>query len=155
MIYATANTDHYIPIRNLSTTHKHYTTDTDLCSTATDTYRTDRNLSTTTDPYDFRTHGSLSSTAIHLFRPHDNSWAAVQPYKTYNDLPADYCRTFRPDNTLWPTNTEPIKIRYQSWLNHYEPFTPHSIVFFANLIHGIFWLSQGVNHYPLPVNPRN
>ncbi len=125
MIYATANTDHYIPIRNLSTTHKHYTTDTDLCSTATDTYRTGRNLPTTADPYHFRTHGSLSSTAIHPFRPHDNSWAAVQPYKTYNDLPADYCRTSRPDNTLWPTNTEPIKIRYQSWLNHYEPFTLH------------------------------
>ena len=26
MIYATAYTDHYIPIRNLSTTHRHYTT---------------------------------------------------------------------------------------------------------------------------------
>ncbi|MBP2655392.1 MAG: hypothetical protein H6Q73_2961, partial [Firmicutes bacterium] len=28
MIYATANTDHYIPIRKLSPTHKHYTTNT-------------------------------------------------------------------------------------------------------------------------------
>jgi hypothetical protein len=51
MIYATANTDHYIPIRNLSTTHKHYTTDKDLCSTIEDTYRTYCNLSTAIDPY--------------------------------------------------------------------------------------------------------
>ena len=30
IIFTTANTDHYIPIRKLSPTHKHYTTDTDL-----------------------------------------------------------------------------------------------------------------------------
>jgi hypothetical protein len=113
-IYATADTDHYIPIRNLSTTHKHYTTDTDLCSTAQDTCRTYCNLSTTIDPSltAYReslsgTPGSLSSTVMNLFRPHDNSWAAVQPYKTHNHLPADCCRTFQPGNNLWPTGTEP------------------------------------------------
>ena len=51
MIYATANTDHYIPIRKLSPTHKHYTTDTDLCSTTKDTYETYCNLPTAIDPY--------------------------------------------------------------------------------------------------------
>jgi len=30
IIFTTANTDHYIPIRKLSPTHKHYTTDTAL-----------------------------------------------------------------------------------------------------------------------------
>jgi hypothetical protein len=49
MIYATANAHPYIPIRNLSTTHKHYRTYTDLCSTTEDTLETCCNLSTATD----------------------------------------------------------------------------------------------------------
>lgn len=49
MIYATANAHPCIPIRNLSTTHKHYRTYTDLCSTTEDTLETCCNLSTATD----------------------------------------------------------------------------------------------------------
>jgi len=72
MIYATAAADHYIPIRNLSTTHKHYTTNNDLCSTAKDTCETCRSLPTTTDlskipGKTYGTLGSLSSTAAHPF----------------------------------------------------------------------------------------
>ncbi|MDR3590949.1 MAG: hypothetical protein P4N41_14955 [Negativicutes bacterium] len=73
MIYATANTDHYIPIRNLSTTHKHYTTGTDLCSTTRNTCRTYRSHLDNDRPINsFRgtyssTPGSLSSTDMHPF----------------------------------------------------------------------------------------
>ena len=91
MIYATANADPYIPIRNLSTTHKHYKTYTSLCSTAEDPLETYCNLSTAVDLQHNAcgTSDNLSSTIVHPFRPHDNRWAAVQPYKTYDDLPAD------------------------------------------------------------------
>ena len=49
MIYATADIDHCIPINNLSTAHKHYTTCTNLCSTIKDTLETTCNLSTAYD----------------------------------------------------------------------------------------------------------
>ena len=49
MIYATADTNPYIPISNLSTTHKHYRTYTNLCSTIKSTLETCCNLSTATD----------------------------------------------------------------------------------------------------------
>ena len=77
MIYATANTDYYIPIRNLSTTHKHYTTDTDLCSTTTDTYRTDRNLPTTIDPY---TSAPMAVLARPLHIPFDHATTVGLPH---------------------------------------------------------------------------
>jgi len=40
MIYATADTDSYIPADNLSTTCKHYRTYINLCSTTKDTLET-------------------------------------------------------------------------------------------------------------------
>ena len=95
MIYATANIDHYIPIRNLSTTHKHYTTDTDLCSTTKNTCRTYRSHLDNDRPF-IKVSGtisgnlsSLSSTCIHPYRPYGNISATTQPYRTYTDLPAD------------------------------------------------------------------
>ncbi len=44
VIYATADTNLYIPICNLSTTHKHYKTYTNLCSTAESTLEAACNL---------------------------------------------------------------------------------------------------------------
>lgn len=49
MIFATADADHYIPANNLSTIYKHYTTNSDLCSTAKSILETYRNLPTTID----------------------------------------------------------------------------------------------------------
>lgn len=46
MLYATADTNPFIPINNLSTAHKHYRTCTNLCSTIKDTLETLYNLST-------------------------------------------------------------------------------------------------------------
>ncbi len=89
MIYATARTDHYIPIRNLSATHKHYTTDTNLGSKTGDTYQTHCNLPTAMDLPKPGTPGILSSTNLNPLGPYDNSWAAVQPFGTQAGLPAD------------------------------------------------------------------
>lgn len=123
MIFAPARTDHFTPIRNLSTTHRHYTTNTNLCPTTADSYRTYCNLPTAIDPLVFTTHNDLDSTAATPWGPHDNSWAAIQPLRNTGDLPAGCCRTFRPDNNLWPANTEHSHIRHPPWLDHYEPFT--------------------------------
>ena len=128
MIYATANTDHCIPIRNLSTTHKHYTTGTDLCSTAADTCRTYCNLPTAINPLvGLRDDPSPEPTAI-LARPThipiDHTTTVGLPYSLTGHMPI--CP---------PTNAEPLdptplfgrpipnpnEIRHQSWLNHYEP----------------------------------
>ncbi|NJD01325.1 MAG: hypothetical protein FIA99_01705 [Ruminiclostridium sp.] len=49
IIYATADMDPCIPINNLSTAHKHYKTQTDLCSTIKSTLETICNLSTAYD----------------------------------------------------------------------------------------------------------
>jgi len=114
MIYATANIDHYIPIRNLSTTHTHYTTDTDLCSTTKNTCRTYRSHTDHDKPiYSFRgthssTPGSLSSTGIHIFRPYGNilgyHTAIGNLYRSARRLTPN---PLGPDITLWPTTTEP------------------------------------------------
>lgn len=49
MIFATVDTDHYVPANNLSTACKHYTTYTSLCPTTKDTLETVCNLSTAYD----------------------------------------------------------------------------------------------------------
>lgn len=71
MIYATANTNPYIPINNLSTAHKHYRTYTNLCSTIKSTLETYCNLSTAIDLQHIinacGTLNNLSSNTIHPF----------------------------------------------------------------------------------------
>ncbi len=122
-IYATACTDHYIPIRKLSPTHKHYTTDTHLCLTAIDSYRTACNLSTANDPY-------YSQPMTILARPTYIIW----DHTTTVGLPYSLSR---PMPVFPPTNTEPFDpmplfgrlipntsdIRHQSRLNRYRPLT--------------------------------
>ncbi|NJD01868.1 MAG: hypothetical protein FIA99_04565 [Ruminiclostridium sp.] len=49
MIFATADTNFYIPADNLSTANKHYKTLINLCSTIKDTLETVCNLSTACD----------------------------------------------------------------------------------------------------------
>ncbi|WP_188128329.1 hypothetical protein [Propionispora hippei] len=53
MIFATARTSNYVPVRNLSTTYKHYTAGQDLCPTTKDTWETYCNLPTTIDLCEF------------------------------------------------------------------------------------------------------
>jgi len=143
MIYATANTDHYIPIRNLSTTHKHYTTGTDLCSTARSTCRTYCNLPTAIDPsltvFRETPPEPLTVLARQLYIPFDHTTTVGLPYSLTRHIAI--CP---------PTNTEPCdpilifgrlmpnlyKIRHQSWLDHYEPFTLHIISCKSDTIHG-------------------
>ena len=112
MIYATANTDHYIPIRNLSTTHKHYTTNTDLCSTTKDTYGTYRNLPTTTDPWKIPGESTepLAVLARPLHIPFDHTTTVGLPYSLTGHIticPPTNAKPSRPDINLWPTDTEP------------------------------------------------
>ncbi len=130
MIYATANTSHCIPIRNLSTTHRHYTTNTDLCSTTRNTYETYRNLPTTIDPWKVpgKPTELLAVLARPLYIPFDHTTTVGLPYSLTRHI-----------MIFPPTNTKPLdlilifgrlipnltQIRYQSWLNHYEPLHPY------------------------------
>jgi hypothetical protein len=96
----TADTDYYIPIRNLSTTHKHYTTHTDLCSTTRDTCRTCCSRQTTTDPrYCFPGKAPpepLTVLARPLYIPFDHTTTVGLPYSLTRHI------TICP-----PTTTEP------------------------------------------------
>jgi hypothetical protein len=112
MIYATANADHCIPIRNLSATHKHYTTNTDLCSTAKDTYETCRSLPTTADPCKIPGRSSEPLTVLarppHI--PFDHTTTVGLPYSLTRHMticPPTDAKPDRPDTNLWPTDTEP------------------------------------------------
>ena len=112
MIYATADADHYIPIRNLSATHKHYTTNTDLCSTAKDTYETCRSLPTTADLWKIpgRSTEPLAVLARPLHIPFDHTTTVGLPYSLTRHTaicPPTDAKPDRPDINLWPTDTEP------------------------------------------------
>jgi hypothetical protein len=112
MIYATADADHYIPIRNLSATHKHYTTNTDLCSTAKDTYETCRSLPTTADLWKIpgRSTEPLAVLARPLHIPFDHTTTVGLPYSLTGHTaicPPTDAKPDRPDTNLWPTDIEP------------------------------------------------
>ena len=120
MIYATANTDYYIPIRNLSTTHRHYTTDTDLCSTTTDSYRTACNLPTANDPYYSQ---PIAVLARPIYIPFDHTATVGLPHSLTRRIqifppthakPFDLTRIF---GRLMPN----LSIRHKSSLDHCEP----------------------------------
>ena len=114
MIYATASASHYIPIRNLSTTHKHYTTNNDLCSTAKDIYKTYCNLSTAIDllkrcPEKSSTPLTVLARPLHI--PFDHTTTVGLPYSLTRHItifPPTSTKPDRPDTNLWPTNTEPF-----------------------------------------------
>ncbi len=114
MIYATAYPDHYIPIRNLSATHKHYTTGADLCSTARSTCRTCRSLPTATDPSTvFRetSPAPLTILARPPYIPFDHTTTVGLPYSLTRHMticpPTNAEPRVRSDANLWPTDTGP------------------------------------------------
>jgi len=130
MIYATANTDHYIPIRNLSTTHKHYTTDTDLCSTATDPYRTGRNLPTTADPY---TSAPMAVLARPLYIPFDHTTTVGLPYSLTRHITICPPTTAEPfDPTILFGRPIPNLVRSSTNLGSTITNPLHYIVWFKN-----------------------
>ena len=113
MIYAPAYPDHYIPIRNLSATHTHYTTEADLCSTTRSTCRTCRSLPTTTDPSTVFRETSPAPLAVLArppYIPFDHTTTVGLPYSLTRHTaicPPTDAKPDRPDINLWPTDTEP------------------------------------------------
>jgi len=74
MIFAPADAHPCIPICNLSTTHRHYGTYTNLCSTIKSTYGTYCNLSTAINPNirrlsNLNTSGTLNSLSSNIIHP--------------------------------------------------------------------------------------
>jgi hypothetical protein len=96
MIFATANTNPFVPAYNLSAIYKHYETCTNLCSTTKDTLEICYNLSAVRDLQEVQfsaipcgTLDALSSNIIHPLFDHTATFGAtVQPGRTYNILPS-------------------------------------------------------------------
>jgi hypothetical protein len=112
MIFATANAHHCIPARNLSTTYKHYTTNTDLCSTAKSTLETYCNLSTAIDLWKVPGEPTepVAVLARPLYIPFDHTATVGLSYSLTRHIaicPPTNTKPYRPDINLWPTNTEP------------------------------------------------
>ena len=139
MIFAPANTHHYIPANNLSTACKHYTTSTHLCSTTKNTLETSCNLPTAKDlskRFPGKSAALLAVLARLTYIPLDHTITVGLLYNLARPMPifpptnAKPQFALRPNINLWPTNAEPLtfqetlpqKTRHQSWLNHYEPF---------------------------------
>ena len=115
MIFAPANTHHYIPARHLSTARKHYTTSTRLCSTTKNTLETSCNLPTAKD-LSKRFPGQSAALLAVLARltsiPLDHTITVGLLYNLARPMPIfppTNAKLFKkPDINLWPTNAEPF-----------------------------------------------